>query len=495
MTVLFSIGLMGVILLPLLVGILLLLFPRRIGAQAPVALLITAGIATLCTLPLIFGEREISLPITWLPGTGALTLHVGGVGSYAALATTGALFVVQWLSQASTLPEGKRNFQEDRPSIQGILLIALAATNASFLAGHFLGRYVALEAVGLCIALLPLFELRHRNGTHLSQSVYLTLRLGDAGLLVAILILMDASGTLYIEETLHIGETLDPRRLAWVVAGFTLAVWVKVGAWPFHRWQQTGRRLSPVVRTWLYGLVMPNLGLYLLYRITPLLILSTPLRIVVGGLGIGSGVAILASATPVFEGLTSSDEGQPREGQPQGIASTVPGEGNALPEKPPRGVAPGGFNAILGSVGLVLAASSAKSLVVGLLLIGIPLRLWLWLRLVVPAWKKSTATHADYEDLESGLFQVAHTMRRRVESGLLERGMNWTSQGVFKGAQFLHHSIEQEGLEGLLRVTAHSALVMSRWMQQRHTGRLRINLLWVAFSLIGLVALLIIKGW
>jgi len=407
-----------------------------------------------------------------------LTLHVGGVGAYAALVTTGALFVVQWFVRAfnSTFPEDKRSFREgDAPGhTHGVLLIALAATNASFFAGHFLGRYVALEAVGLCIALLPLLELRHRNGTHLSQSVYLTLRLGDAGLLMAILILMDASGTLYIEETLHIGETLEPGHLAWVVAGFMLAVWVKVGAWPFQRWQQTGYRLSPVGRTWLYGLVMPNLGLYLLYRVTPLLLLSTPMRIVVSGLGIGSGIAILASATSVFKGLTSFDKGQPR-----GIAPT----------------GPGGFNALLGSVGLVLAASGTTSLLVGLLLIGVPLRLWLWLRLVALVERKGMATHADHEDLEPGLFQVAHTMQQRIESGLLERGMNWTSQGVFKGAQLLHRSIEQEGLEGLLRVTAHSALAMSRWMQQRHTGRLRTNLLWVAFSLIGLVAVLITKGW
>jgi formate hydrogenlyase subunit 3/multisubunit Na+/H+ antiporter MnhD subunit len=463
-----TVWLTGVILLPFLVGILVLLIPRRIGYKAPliqrVIPLITAGIATVCALPLITFEREVYLPITWLPGTGAMTLHIGGVGSYATLVTTAALFAVQWHVRASdsTFSDNKGNIREDDKSrhIHGVLLIALAATNASFLAGHFLGRYVALEAVGLCIALLPLLELRNRSGMRLSQSVYLTLRLGDAGLLVAILMLMDASGTLNIEEALHTGETLGRGHLAWVVAGFVLAVWVKTGAWPFHRWQQAGHRLSPVGRAWLYGLVMPNLGLYLLYRVTPLLMLNAPMRIVVFSLGGGS---ILVSAALMARGKMDD------------------GAGRSL-------VVASGLNTILAGVGLVLAAGGATSLLVWLLLLGTPLRLWSWLRSAAPSYLEP-------EGIERRLFRVARATRRGVETGLLEQGMIWTTRGVVNGAKLLHRIVEQEGLEGLLRVTAHGVLAMSHWMQRCHTGRLRVNLVWVVISLIGMVAMLAIKGW
>ncbi|MDY7077145.1 MAG: proton-conducting transporter membrane subunit [Chloroflexota bacterium] len=172
-------------------------------------------------------------------------------------------------------------------------LLALAAANVAFLTDHFLARYVALEIVALCIGLVLLVEVRNSAGVHLAWKSYLLLRLGDAGLLAAILILEDVSGTLSIGPALAAGSALDATRLGLVVAGLVLAVWVKLGIWPFHLWSQPGRRLSLASQTWLYATVMPNLGLYLLYRVTPLLSLAGPLR--TAALWLGAGGAALSA--------------------------------------------------------------------------------------------------------------------------------------------------------------------------------------------------------
>jgi len=82
-------------------------------------------------------------------------------------------------------------------------------------------------------------------------------------------------------------------RLGLVVAGFILAVWVKLGGWPFHLWSQPGRRLSLASQAWLYATVVPNLGAYLLYRVTPLLALAGPLQ--TAALWLGAGGAVLAA--------------------------------------------------------------------------------------------------------------------------------------------------------------------------------------------------------
>ena len=82
-------------------------------------------------------------------------------------------------------------------------------------------------------------------------------------------------------------------RLGWVAAGFILAVWVKLGGWPFHLWSQPGRRLSLASQAWLYATVVPNLGAYLLYRVTPLLALASPLQ--TAALWLGAGGAALAA--------------------------------------------------------------------------------------------------------------------------------------------------------------------------------------------------------
>jgi NADH:ubiquinone oxidoreductase subunit 5 (subunit L)/multisubunit Na+/H+ antiporter MnhA subunit len=173
-------------------------------------------------------------------------------------------------------------------------LLALGAANGAFLADHFLGRYVALETVALCVALAPLIEMRGPSGTRLAWRGYLLLRTGDAGLLVAILILQTAAGTLSIGPALEAGGTLGPARLGWVLAGFVLAVWVKMGGWPLHLWGQIGRKLSPTLGVWLYAVAVPNLGAYLLYRVAPLLAVGGPPQ--VAALWLGSAGAVLAAS-------------------------------------------------------------------------------------------------------------------------------------------------------------------------------------------------------
>jgi hypothetical protein len=54
---------------------------------------------------------------------------------------------------------------------------------------------------------------------------------------------------------------------------------------------------------------------------------------------------------------------------------------------------------------------------------------------------------------------------------------------------------EQRGLEGLLRWTVRAVMAGSRWLQRRHTGRLRRNLIWVAASLVLAVLGLIVYVW
>ncbi|MCK4316295.1 MAG: hypothetical protein KAX24_11040, partial [Anaerolineae bacterium] len=262
------------------------------------------GVTALCALALLphAGDGP-AIAVEWLPGTGPMRLTTGATGLYAVLVTTWGAFLV--LLATPFIPaRGEKGGGEsaEHPPLSGaVTLLALAASNVAFLTDHFLARYMALEIVALCIALALLVEVRNSAGIRLARSSYLLLRLGDAGLLTAILILMDASGTLNIGPALELalssiegsGGALDATRLGWVVAGFVLAVWVKLGIWPFHLWSQPGRRLGLASHAWLYATVMPNLGAYLLYRVTPLLALAGPLQTM--ALWLGAGGAVLAA--------------------------------------------------------------------------------------------------------------------------------------------------------------------------------------------------------
>jgi NADH:ubiquinone oxidoreductase subunit 5 (subunit L)/multisubunit Na+/H+ antiporter MnhA subunit len=277
---------------PLPGGLLLLLLwavppLRRVlrGAVYPVTLAMVA-LASLCTLLLLPHSGQDPGPVLeWLPGSGLIRFGLDGTGLYAALVTAwAALLVLLGTGPAahSSAPSG------------ALMLLALPAAGVAFLTHHFLARYAALEIVALCVALAPLAGGRVEGGAQRSSVVYLILRLGDAGLLAGILILLAASGTLDIDAALQSAQRLEGARLHWAVAGFVWAAWCKLGGWPFQLWIQAGRRLPPATQAWLYATLVPNLGLYLLYRVTPLLLLSGPLRGTVFWLAtIGSAAAAL----------------------------------------------------------------------------------------------------------------------------------------------------------------------------------------------------------
>ncbi len=279
--------LLGAIALPFLAGLCLLVVGRRLSPALSHA--ITLGLlllATCCVAALsLYAGRDAGIAIEWLSGTGAMTFDLGRSGLYLLLATaaTGCLaLLASWPATGQCAPQA-----------DGLVLTALAATGVTLLAGHFLLRYAALEIVALCVAFAPLAELRGGRAIWLTCFVYLLLRFGDVGLLVAIQALWAGSGTLAIGPALAAVPQLPSATLHWAAAGMLVAVWVKVGGWPFQAWLEIGRPLPPRSRAWLYAVLLPNLGLYLLYRVTPLLAGSGPLRAVALWLGAG-GVALAA---------------------------------------------------------------------------------------------------------------------------------------------------------------------------------------------------------
>jgi formate hydrogenlyase subunit 3/multisubunit Na+/H+ antiporter MnhD subunit len=283
---------MAAIGLPLLVGLLLSVALRRVRpSAAQYVTLATTGLTTLLVLLLLpsAGKGPV-IALEWLPGMGRMGLTTSATGLYAVLVTAGAAFLALF---ATASPP-----QAFSPLTGALMLLTLAASEVALLTDHFLARYVALEIVALCIALAAVVEIQGRQGIRQGASNYLLLRLGDVGMLTGIMLLMDISGTLQIAPALdHALGTLSkangmpvgvPAR--WAVAGFLLAAWVKLGGWPFHLWKQAGERLSLTSQTWLYVTVMPNLGLYLLYRVTPLLTVADPVR--QATLWIGGGAAL-----------------------------------------------------------------------------------------------------------------------------------------------------------------------------------------------------------
>jgi len=274
--------------LPFVVSMMIPLLLRRSPAAARTLTLVTSVATALCATALLpRAATDPTLVIRWLPGTGPMTFSLSATSLYAALVTTWAAS----LTLLATTSSGR----DTPPSLFALVLLALSAGNVAFLSKHFLSRYVALEIVALSIALAPLVELKGDIAGRGFWFVFVMLRLGGVGLLSTIKILYAASGTLEITPALEAAAALDGAHLGWVVLGLLLAVWVKLGSWPLHVWISWGRGLSPGTQAWLYAALMPNLGAYLLYRVTPLLALNPTVQSLL--LWLGAGAALLAVIT------------------------------------------------------------------------------------------------------------------------------------------------------------------------------------------------------
>ncbi|MFP4394441.1 MAG: proton-conducting transporter membrane subunit [Anaerolineales bacterium] len=438
----------GVLGLPVVVAIWLALNESGPPDRVRWAISLTADVTALCALGLLlfFAEQVPPFTFTWLPTAGPMRLSLATTSLYAVIATAMAVAIVYLIGSAADMGP--------RPSYSGVLaLTALAAGNLAFLSAHFLLRYVALEVVGLCIAAAPLLEEGGRERFVHAGWIYLLLRFGDAGLLTAILLLGAKTGAFEISAALEAVATLPVYVQIWINLGFFLAVAVKIGVWPFYAWIDSGRRLARNTSLWLYATLMPNLGLYLLYRVAalPTLLPETalPLHTIFLIFGVGGGMLTLFALTQ------------------RPSAARFPARSVAL------------LTTLVWCAALLGGGKVAWWGLLALSLVRLPIYL--------------AAPHKEEEDLEAPaptwerwdqqIERVAHRIRDDVES-TLERGLDLMAGGISTAARYLYNVIEQQSLEGLLREVVRKTLQAGRQLQNWHTGRLRANLWWVILCLV-----------
>jgi hypothetical protein len=152
-----------------------------------------------------------------------------------------------------------------------LLHLSLSAGFVAFISGQFMIRYIALDVVGLLAAMTVLTSFSVTSGLKQFIIIFQILRLGDLSLLASILLINHFSGTLEIGPMIAAAAEMPPNARLWVFLGFLMALWIKMAVWPFGIWQEKVHRHAPSVTFWISGLMIPALGYYLLYRITPII--------------------------------------------------------------------------------------------------------------------------------------------------------------------------------------------------------------------------------
>ena len=233
------------------------------------------------------GEQTFDLPISFLGEWVSLSISMTAVVLYALLVVgLGVLLHVNRVRQERSLLRSERV----------LLAFSLSFGVLAFFSNQFMIRYMALEAVGLLAALAACLSF-DREDYHRFKNIFLTLRIGDMGLLASILMILPESGTLAIPEMVDAAIALPLPRRSWIAAGFIFAGMVKMGVIPFMDWQKQAWSIKNSPGVWIPGFLMPGLGMYLLYRIYPVLASIPLFRI---GLPVFAAVLIVSQIAAGF---------------------------------------------------------------------------------------------------------------------------------------------------------------------------------------------------
>ena len=257
---------LALVILPISLGAVLILFSRRLNRPTALYLFILNMLAVIMSaLASSFSTSPLRLCFTWQPSAGEMCLLFEKTSLLLVLLVSISLLLIIIIHHRQTSVISSQQL--------GLVLISISAANIAFLTEHFLLRYAALEAAGLCVfgASLAMSRSSKRVWDN-AKMVFLNFRLGDIGLLVAIFLLYANSGTFNISQNFDLAAQLPLAISVVLTIGLLSAIWIKMAIWPLDFWADLCSSLPPIMRTWLVDLLMPSLGAYLLYRTSPLLL-------------------------------------------------------------------------------------------------------------------------------------------------------------------------------------------------------------------------------
>jgi NADH-quinone oxidoreductase subunit L len=184
-----------------------------------------------------------------------------------------------------------------------VLSLFAASMLALVLADNFLLLYFAWELVGLCSYLLIGHYSHLRSAAEASKKAFITTRIGDVGLLIAIILLWRDTGTFNISEVIHAAEEGAIRSevlMASVVLLF-LGAMGKSAQFPLHVWLPDAMEGPTPVSALIHAATMVVAGVYLVARTLPLFEATE------GGTELVLAVGLLTTFMSAFMGLVMTD--------------------------------------------------------------------------------------------------------------------------------------------------------------------------------------------
>ena len=184
-----------------------------------------------------------------------------------------------------------------------VLSLFAASMLALVLADNFLLLYFAWELVGLCSYLLIGHYSHLRSAAEASKKAFITTRIGDVGLLIAIILLWRDGGTFNIQEIIAAAEAgaIRTEVLTASVVLLLLGAMGKSAQFPFHVWLPDAMEGPTPVSALIHAATMVVAGVYLIARTLPLF------ELVAGGPELILAIGLFTTFLSAFLGLVMTD--------------------------------------------------------------------------------------------------------------------------------------------------------------------------------------------
>jgi NADH-quinone oxidoreductase subunit L len=184
--------------------------------------------------------------------------------------------------------------EDGYPRFFAVMSLFLFSMTGLVLANNFIVLYAFWEGVGLCSYLLIGFWFTKPSAAAAARKAFLVTRLGDAGLILGIMMLWSRFGHSLDMDEVFLQAKSNP---AYITAACLLLLCGAVGKsaqFPLHVWLPDAMEGPTPVSALIHAATMVTAGVYLVARCSPLFVLSPVAQLVVAI--IGGFTALLAAA-------------------------------------------------------------------------------------------------------------------------------------------------------------------------------------------------------
>jgi len=247
-------------------------------------------------------HHELAIPdISWLVIGNELSIHLGLIMDSLTAVMLVVVTVVSLMVQIYS--QGYMAGDPGYHRYYAFMSLFTASMLGLVMADNLLLLFVFWEMVGLCSYLLIGFWFHRPSAANAAKKAFIVTRIGDFGLLVAILLLFAHTGTFDIAELhgLATSGVLAGGILTWAAIGIFSGAVGKSAQFPLHVWLPDAMEGPTPVSALIHAATMVAAGVFLVARTFPIFVNSVEAL---------TTVAIIGGFTAIFAatmGLVTND--------------------------------------------------------------------------------------------------------------------------------------------------------------------------------------------